>query len=255
MDKLLDFTDKTILITGAGSGFGKLLAKKFGERGANLVLADINTEALECVADELQGGQGTVITQTANIAKEDDHRALVDAAIAAFGGIDIAINNAGISQQSSILHKMEEAGFDAQIDVNLKGVFFGMKHQLKAMIKSGGGSILNVSSIAGTEAAPTVAGYGAAKHGVIGLTKTAAVEYGSKGVRVNAVCPFLSATPLLEQGEGMDQSVRDAIAMRSPMRRIGEPQEIVNTMVLLCSPANSYMNGQAILIDGGVSAY
>jgi NAD(P)-dependent dehydrogenase (short-subunit alcohol dehydrogenase family) len=255
MDRLLDFTDKTILITGAGSGFGKLLAKQFGERGANLVLADINAEALMNVVDELNAEEGKVITQTANIAKEDDHRALVDSAIATFGGIDIAINNAGISQQSSILHKMEEASFDAQIDVNLKGVFFGMKHQLKAMIKSGGGSILNVSSIAGTEAAPTVAGYAAAKHGVIGLTKTAAVEYGSKGVRVNAVCPFLAATPLLEQGEGMDQSVRDAIAMRSPMRRIGEPQEIVNTMVLLCSPANSYMNGQAILIDGGVSAY
>lgn len=255
MDKLLNFTDKTILITGAGSGFGKLLAKEFGERGANLVLADINAEALMNVVDELNAEEGKVITQTANIAKEDDHRALVDSAIATFGGIDIAINNAGISQQSSILHRMEEASFDAQIDVNLKGVFFGMKHQLKAMIKSGGGSILNVSSIAGTEAAPTVAGYAAAKHGVIGLTKTAAVEYGSKGVRVNAVCPFLAATPLLEQGEGMDQSVRDAIAMRSPMRRIGEPQEIVNTMVLLCSPANSYMNGQAILIDGGVSAY
>ncbi|MFQ3322846.1 MAG: NAD(P)-dependent dehydrogenase (short-subunit alcohol dehydrogenase family) [Pseudomonadales bacterium] len=194
-------------------------------------------------------------SETTNIAQEDDYRALVDTAIATFGGIDIAINNAGISQQASILHKMEEASFDSQIDVNLKGVFFGIKHQLKAMIKSGDGSILNVSSIAGTEAAPTVVSYGAAKHSVISLTKTAAVEYGSKGVLVNAVCPFLAATRLLEQGEGMDQSVRDAIAMRSLMRRIGELQEIVNTMVLLCSPANSYMNGQVILIDGGMSAY
>ena len=255
MDSLLDFSQKTILITGAASGFGKLLAKEFGARGANLVLADINTEALTFLISELKYGLDKVIIQTTNITIEDDHRQLVDVAMKKFGRIDIAINNAGISQRSGILHKMEEASFDSQIDVNLKGVFFGMKHQLKAMIVNDGGCILNVSSIAGTEAAPTVAGYSAAKHGVIGLTKTAAVEYGSRGIRVNAVCPFLAATPLLEQGDGMDQSVRDAIAMRSPMRRIAEPQEIVNAMVLLCSPANTYMNGQAILIDGGVSAY
>jgi len=255
MDPLLNFVGKTVLITGAASGFGKLLAKEFGDRGANLILADLNLEGLEDVAAErIDQGNEVIIAKT-DVTKEEDHRYLVDKALRSFGSLDIAINNAGIPQKPGLLHKIEDTTFDAQMDVNLKGVFYGMKYQLKAIGKSGGGSILNVSSIAGTEAAPTAGAYSAAKHAVIGLTKTAAVEYADKGVRVNAVCPFLSATPLLDQGEGMDQGIRDFIAMRCPMKRIGEPQEMINAMVLLCSPANSYMNGQAILIDGGVSAY
>ena len=254
-DPLLDFTDKTVLITGSASGFGKLLAQAFGARGANLVLADIDSNGLDALVGELQGAKVPVCSLTADVGNESDHQQLVAGGVAAFGSIDIAINNAGVGHAPSMLHKLQEDVFDAQMRVNLNGVMLGMKHQLASMIKTGGGSILNVSSIAGTEAAPGVAGYSASKHAVIGLTKTAAVEYAKAGIRVNAVCPFLAATPIIEKHGGFDQSLLDSIAARCPMGRIADPQEIVNTMVMLCSPANSYLNGQAIIIDGGVSAH
>ena len=261
MDSLLDFSNKTVLITGAAGGFGRLLAKGFAARGANLLLSDLHQDSLVALVESLSDFNGQIQSLAADVSREEDHIKLSTVAMDLFGGLHIAINNAGISQQPSHIHTMTEDSFNKQIDVNLKSVFFAMKHQLAAMLSSsakevGGGHILNVSSIAGTEAAPSIAGYSASKHGVIGLSKTAAVDYAKHNIRVNAVCPFLSPTPLVTDGFGEHhEAISKKISKRCPMGRLGDPQEMVNAMILLCSPANSYMNGQAIIVDGGVSAF
>ena len=261
MDSLLDFSHKTILITGATGGFGQLLAQGLAQRGANLLLSDLNEDKLNKLIESLSEFNGKFHSLVADVSIEQDHIKLCAKALELFGRLDIAINNAGISQPTKPLHTMLDTDFDAQIKVNLNSVFYGMKHQLLTMLntsskQSAGGHILNVSSIAGTEAAPTVAGYSAAKHGVIGLSKTAAVEYAKHNIRVNAVCPFLSPTPLVTDGFGEHyEAASKQIAKRCPMGRLGEPEEMVNAMILMCSPANTFLNGQVLLIDGGVSAY
>lgn len=261
MDQLLDFNNKTVLITGATGGFGQLLARGFAQRGANLLLTDLNSDKLNELTTSLLEFGGKYHSMAADISQEHSHIKLCEYALETFGGLYLAINNAGIAQAGKPLHTMSDADIDPQLNVNLKSVFYGMKHQVSAMLKSSslqpqGGHILNVSSIAGTEAAPSVAGYSAAKHGVIGLTKTAAVEYARHNIRINAACPFLSPTPLVKDGFAEHfESAKKQIAKRCPMNRIGEPEEMVNAMILMCSPANTFLNGQALIIDGGVSAY
>ncbi|MGI9286766.1 MAG: SDR family NAD(P)-dependent oxidoreductase, partial [Pseudomonadales bacterium] len=175
------------------------------------------------------------------------------AAAEAFGRLDIAINNAGISGAMKALIDTEEADVDINFAVNTKGVFFGVKHQIRQMLTQGGGTILNVASMAGIGAAPKQTAYAAAKHAVVGITKTAAVEYGRKNIRVNAVCPFYSPTSLVTDSDIGEQQA--FLAQGSPMKRLGTPEEMVEAMLMLIAPENSYMNGQAIAIDGGVSAF
>lgn len=254
MDALLDFTDKVVLITGAASGFGKLLAAEFSRRGARLVLGDLNTDGVNDVAACLSG---PAVAMQCDVARESDCQAMVDAALELYGRLDIAINNAGVGQDFMAFTDITEEVADRQFNINVKGVMYGMKYQLAVMKNQGDGAILNVSSMAGLGGAPKIAAYAAAKHAVIGLTKTAAVEFARYGVRVNAVCPFFSLTPLLTTSElaaaGTEQ-LEAFLGRGSPMKRLGLPQEITNVMLLLCSPGNTYMTGQAIAIDGGVSA-
>jgi len=250
MDAFLDFTDKTVLITGAASGFGEMLAIELSKRGAQLVLGDINTEGLEKVAGKLGDG---VACLRCDVSVEADCEALAKLAVERFGGLDIAINNAGIAQPMAKSIDTTEKIVDQQMDINVKSVVFGMKYQVPPMLEAGAGCILNVSSMAGLGGAPNSGIYAAAKHAVIGLTKTAALEYGRKGVRVNAVCPFFTPTniggSLLKNDE-----VAEQLARGCPMKRLGKVEEIIAAMVMIISPNNSYMNGQAIAIDGGVSA-
>lgn len=254
MDPLLDFTDKVVLITGAASGFGKHLAAEFSRRGARLVLGDINADGVEEVA---AGLEGAAIAMACDVARERDCQAMVDAALELYGRLDIAINNAGVGQGFMAFTDITEEVANRQFDINVKGVMYGMKHQLAVMKNQGDGVILNVSSMAGLGGAPKIAAYSAAKHAVIGLTKTAAVEFARHGVRVNAVCPFFSLTPLLTASElaaaGTGQ-LEAFLGRGAPMKRLALPEEITNVMLLLCSPGNTYMTGQAIAIDGGVSA-
>lgn len=246
------FENKVILITGAASGFGRILADKLSTAGARLVLGDINTEGLEEVASTARETGSEVVAQRCDVSRESDAAALVSVAVATFGALDIAINNAGIGTALKPLIETEEADMDLNFAVNTKGVFFGMKHQIRQMLDQDGGIVLNVASMAGLGGAPKLAAYGAAKHAVVGLTKTAAVEYARKNIRVNAVCPFFSPTPMVtEQGFGSKQ---DLLAQGCPMKRLGEPEEMVQAMLTLIDPRNSYMNGQAIAVDGGTSA-
>lgn len=249
MDSLLDFSGKVALITGAASGFGALLAKGLHERGAKLVLGDINIAGLEEASTAY--GDDAVLLRS-DVSKEEDCQALVQAAVDKFGRLDIAVNNAGVGHEMLATHEQTGDIFDRQYEVNLKSVMLGMKHQIPNMLKDGG-AILNVSSMAGIGGAPKLGPYAAVKHGVIGLTKTAAVEYASKNVRVNAICPFFSPTNI---GAGMlkEDGVEDMLVRGCPMRRYGTVQEMVNAMMLILSPGNSYMTGQAIAVDGAVSA-
>ena len=254
MDALLDFTGNTVLITGAGSGFGRLLSMGLASRGAKLVLTDIAESALEDTRKDVSE-LTDVVALAGDIAKESLNKQLVELALEKFGRLDIAVNNAGIAHNPAPMHQMTEEIIDTQFSVNVKGVMFGMKYQIPAMLAQKHGHILNVSSLAGLGGAPKGGAYAAAKHAVSGITRTAAVEYGRKNVRVNAICPFYSPTNILNIDGYNTPEAREQLGMGSPMKRLGEPQEIVNTMMLLLSPGNSYMNGQTIAVDGGVTAW
>ena len=250
MDKLLDFSGKTALITGAASGFGKSLAEALAERGANLVLADFNAEGL---------AKGVkVVSLAGDIAEEAHSEELVKAAVENFGKLDIAVNNAGIAPKLGPLVHLDGPTLSRQLDVNTKGVAFGLKRQLRVMAAQKDGAILNVSSMAGLGGTPMGSSYGAAKHAVIGLTKTAAIECGPMNVRVNAIFPFFTSTPMVDNpimnpNDNIEE-VNKNLARGCPMKRIARVEEIVNVMVMMLSPGNTYMNGIALPVDGGMSA-
>ncbi len=259
IDPLLDFSGRVALITGAASGFGALLARDLGARGAKLVLGDINEADLMTLEDELGGAGIEVRAQRCDVSVESDCAALVELAGELFGQLDIAVNNAGIAPPMTALEDTDEAMLDRQHDVNVKGVFFGLKHQLKAMKPRRSGIILNVSSMAGLGGAPKAATYSAAKHAVIGLTRTAAVENAKYNIRINAICPFYTLTKMvtgIEPPQGVTgEQLQGFLASGCPMKRLAEPQEVVNAMVMFCSPSLSYITGQALAVDGGVSAF
>lgn len=255
MDPLLDFTNHTVLITGAASGFGRLLAIGLANRGANLVLGDIDESELAETVKQLNISDDRVVTMKNDVSSEAECAAMVKAAVDTFGKLDSAVNNAGVAHDPAATHELTEAILDRQIDINVKGVMFGMKYQIQAMLANGKGHILNVSSMAGLGGAPKGGAYVAAKHAVAGLTRTAAVEYGRLNVRCNAICPFFSPTNILNVDGFNSEKDRARMAMGSPMKRLGDPQEMVNVMLMMLSPGNTYMNGQTIAVDGGVSAW
>jgi len=247
------YSDQVVLITGAASGFGALLAQQLAEQGAKLVLGDRNIAGLNAVVEPLQQAGIQVVAQACDVSLEAEVQALVQSAVDHFGRIDVSINNAGMSPPMKSFIDTNEADLDLSFAINAKGVFFGMKHQIRQMLQQGGGVILNVASIAGLGAAPKLAAYSAAKHAVVGLTKTAAVEYANKGIRVNAICPFYTTTPMVLDSEL--NAKQDFLAQASPMKRLAHPSEVVAMMLMMCARENSYLTGQAIAIDGGVTAY
>ncbi|MEI6894070.1 MAG: SDR family oxidoreductase [Colwellia sp.] len=251
MDPLLDFTGKVAVITGAAQGFGKLLAEELAQRGAKLVLSDIDEAAVQQVADAIAATGAKVFALKCDVAKSDDCKAMVDTAIEKFGQVDIGVNNAGMAHTFLRLHEIDESLMDQQFAVNVKGVQFCMRHQIAQMLTQGGGSILNVSSMAGLFGAPLASAYGMAKHAVIGLTKTGAVEYGRHNIRINAICPFFTLTQMVT--DIADDKMQAKMSQAVPMKRLAEPKEVVAMMLMMLSPKNTYLTGQCIAIDGGVS--
>ena len=248
---LTSYAGQVVMITGAASGFGELLARELAAMGARLVLGDRNHEGLQRVASELRAAGAEVVDLHCDVTREAEVKAMVDAAVASFGRLDVGVNNAGMSTPMKALIDTLESDLDLNFAVNAKGVFFGMKHQITQMLKQGGGVILNVASMAGLGGAPKLAAYSAAKHAVIGLTRTGAAEYARRNIRVNAICPFYSSTPMVT--EGLAEHV-EYLSQASPMKRLGTPAETVAVMLMLCARENSYMTGQAVAVDGGVSA-
>ena len=256
LDPLLDFTGKVVLITGAAQGLGKLLAEELALRGAKLVLGDIKVEAVNDVASGINHRGGEAIGLACDVSTKSDCAAMVNAAVETFGQLDIAVNNAGIAGEMKHVTDFTEEDMDLQFSVNTKGVMFGMQTQIPQMRSGGGGTILNVSSMAGLGAAPKAATYAAAKHAIVGLTKTAAFEYARDNVRVNAICPYFTMTDMLTEigSSGGIDDINAFLGRGTPMRRVGRPEEIVNVMLMMISPGNTFMNGQAIAVDGGSSA-
>lgn len=258
MDSLLDFSNKVALITGAASGFGEALAYELSARGARLVLADFNAEGLQETVSNIENKGGEVASLVGDVSEEAHAEALVKLAVERFGKLDIAVNNAGIAPKLGPMVQLDAKTLDHQFSVNAKGVALGMKHQMRVMAAQKDGAILNVSSMAGLGGTPMGSSYGAAKHAVIGLTKTAAVEVGSMNVRVNAICPFFTATPMVDNPhlnpKGDLEELNKNLARGCPMKRIARVEEIVNVMVMMLSPGNTYMNGIAVPVDGGMAA-
>jgi len=252
--QVLDYTNKVVMITGAGSGMGKLAAENFSKAGATLAICDVNKDNIEAVAARLREEGCDVLAMACDVSDEEQVKKFTDECLHCFDRIDVAINNAGILQPLAHTHLLDLKELDAQYQVNIKGVFACMKHQISAMKEAGSGVILNLSSVAGLGAAPNLSSYAASKHAVIGITRSAAVEYGRYGLRVNALCPSHVDSPMMDSVEATSPVSSERIAAANPMKRLAVMQEIVNAMLWLCSDYNSYMNGAAIPIDGGLTA-
>jgi NAD(P)-dependent dehydrogenase (short-subunit alcohol dehydrogenase family) len=252
------YNGAAVIISGAARGFGRLAAEQFAAEGARLVLTDILEDALQETAAAVRQAGADVVAFPGDIALEETARKLVEASVSHFGRLDVAINNAGIGHPHSKLADLETEAVERVIRVDLIAVFLAMKHQLKQMEQQRSGVILNVSSAAGLNGAPLISAYSAAKHGVIGLTKSAAIEYAKMGIRINAICPSFAETPMvLESLNHMRGTREEALARTTsaiPMRRLGRAEEIVQAMLWICSPANSFMTGHALAVDGGLSA-
>ena len=257
------FEGQTILITGAAGGFGKSASGLFAEQGANLVLTDFNEKGLLELADDLQSTGVSIATLVGSVAEEDHCRETVELAMKTFGRLDVAINNAGIGHDPAKTADIDSKQADMTLQVDLMGVFYGMKHQIPVMKAahkehSRSSSILNIASLAGLGGAPTLGMYAAAKFGVVGLTKSAALEYARRGIRINALCPAFARTPMVEDGllaaGGGTKEAEDFLTRGVPMRRLAEPEEITRSMLWICDPRNSFMTGQAVALDGGTSA-
>lgn len=256
------FDGRAVLITGAASGFGAAAARRFAAEGAKLALGDITGEPLEALADELRDAGVSVVTEVIDVTREDDAKRLVDACVDAHGGLYAALNNAGIGGGMAPIVKTTAEDFDRVMAVNTRGVFLGMKYQLPVMMEAREGAILNTASAAGVVGAGHVAAYAASKHAVVGLTRSGADEAARYNVRVNAMCPSFSPTPLFNEmadyvGGARGMSRQDAythIASRIPMRRVATVDEVVQAMLWACDPENSFMTGQTVQIDGGLTA-
>lgn len=256
------YDGRVVLITGAASGFGRLAAELFAAEGALLSLSDIADDRLRETLDALSAKGATATGRRVDVSQESDVAAQVSEAVAQFGRIDVAINNAGAAHPLARIADLGVAEFDRMMAINARGVFLGLKHQIPPMIAAGGGAILNVASAAGLVGAGMMSAYAASKHAVVGLTRAAADEVARKNVRVNALCPSFAATPLFDdiadnvasaRGVTRDEAY-DRIAGRIPMRRVAEPAEIAQAMLWICAPENSFMTGQAVSIDGGLTA-
>jgi len=244
---------KVAIVTGASSGIGRAIALTFAREGAKVVVSDLNPDGgRETVAAiRHQGGEASFCA--ADVSRPDDCRALVDHAVREFGRLDIACNNAGIGGDLSATADYPDEAWQQVIAVNLSGVFYGLKHQIAQMLKNGGGAIVNIASILGQVGFASAPAYTAAKHGVVGLTKAAALEYGAQGIRINAVGPAFIHTPMIERLESDAATNTQLIAMH-PLGRLGTAQEVAEMVLWLASPRASFVTGSYYPVDGGYLA-
>ena len=246
-----DFDGKVAFVTGAGSGIGEAVARQLGERGAKVVVADLKQESAEAVVKAIKAAGGEAAAVTVDVGKMDAVEAAVKYAVGTYGKLDLAVNNAGIGGKAAPLG---DYGFDdwhKVIDVNLNSVFYSMKFEIAAMLKSGGGAIVNMASILGSVAFPSAPAYVTAKHGVVGMTKSAALDYAKNGIRVTAVGPGFIDTPLLA---AMPKEAYDGLKAMHPIGRLGTGDEVAALTLFLLSDAASNITGSYHVVDGGFTA-
>lgn len=244
--------NKTAVVTGAGSGIGKAIAELFAREGANVVVSDINEAHGNAVTKAIEQNGGKAFFVKADTSRPEDHDALVSAAVKQYGALHIAVNNAGIGGPLKPTGEYPIDGWQKVIDVNLSGVFYGMRFQIPAMLTAGGGSIVNIASIMGQAGTKFSPAYVAAKHGVVGVTKAAALEYADKNIRINSVGPGFIKTPLLTNT--LDQNAMNGLVILHPIGRLGESEEIAELVLWLASDKASFVTGSYYAADGGYLA-
>jgi NAD(P)-dependent dehydrogenase (short-subunit alcohol dehydrogenase family) len=248
-----DLDKKVVLITGAASGIGRATSLGFARESAKVVVSDINRSGGEEAVSQIKAAGGEAHFVQADVSKADQVKEIVRRTVELYGRLDCAVNNAGNALHGRLLHEYDETEWDNLQSVTLKGVWLGMKYEIIQMLQQGAGVIVNTSSAAGIEGQIGAAPYSAAKHGVIGLTKTAALEYGTRGIRVNAVCPGLILTPATEPFMAIPE-VRSSFEGAHALGRLGKPEEVVAAIMWLCSEGASFVTGHAMFVDGGVLA-
>jgi NAD(P)-dependent dehydrogenase (short-subunit alcohol dehydrogenase family) len=248
----ISFENKVALVTGAGSGMGLATAKAFAESGAAVVLADWNEKSVRAAADEFIARGHKALAVACDVSDDAQVEAMVEKAVATFGHMDAAFNNAGVQNILAETADTTRKDYDRVMGINLRGVWSCMKFELQQMRKQGSGAIVNCSSLGGLVGGAERGIYHASKHGVLGFTKSAALEYAPRGIRVNAVCPGLIWTPMVDQmvAGGQGEAMK-AMEKSVPMQRVGRPEEIADAVLWLCSEAASYVTGQSISVDGG----
>lgn len=247
------FAGKVALVTGGAAGIGKATAEAFAAQGAKVVVSDISEAAGQAVVEGIKASGGDAVFVACNVAKADQVKALMDAVVAHYGRLDCAFNNAGIEIEQDKLADGNEDVFDSIMDVNVKGVWQCMRFEIPLMLAQGGGAIVNTASVAALGAAPKMSIYAASKHAVLGLTRSAAVEYAKKSIRVNAVCPAVIDTEMFRRAAAIDPRKAEFAAAMHPVGRIGKAEEIAAAVLYLCSDGAGFTTGIALPVDGGAT--
>ena len=243
--------NKTVIITGAASGIGKATAELFAEQGASVVISDIQEDEGRVITENIIASGGKASFFKTDVARPEDMEALVNFTVKTYGRLDVAVNNAGIAGELNPIADMSIESWQKVIAVNLNSLFYGMKYQIPAMLKSGGGSIVNISSILGAVGFAGSAAYTAAKHGAVGLSQTAALEYSAQGIRINAVGPGFIETPMLSS---LDAEMKEQVVALHPIGRLGTSEEVAELIYWLGSDKSSFVTGSYYPIDGGYLA-
>lgn len=252
MEKI--FENKVALVTGASFGIGQATALAFAVRGANVVIADLIEDKGQETMQRIKAVGGDALFIQCNVCVDNEVKAMVDKAVATFGRLDFAYNNAGIEGAAGATHECTEQNWDKTLAVNLKGIWLCMKYELPYMLKQGKGAIVNCASVAGLIGFSGLPAYVASKHGVIGLTKSAALENVKQEIRINAVCPGVIHTSMIDRITGKDKELEKQYISMEPMGRMGQPEEVAEAVMWLCSDSASFVTGHAMPVDGGWTA-
>jgi len=248
------FSNKVVLITGGGSGLGRASAVAFAQEGVRVAVADVNEAGGRESVDLVQKAGGEAFFISCDVTDQAQVGAMVQATVDAYGQLDFALNSAGISGPMSLTAEYDDELWHRVLDINLNGLWYCMKDEINYMLTQGHGSIVNIASVAGLIGAPRLSAYVASKHAVVGLTKTAALEYVRQGIRINAVCPGFTDTPMVQEGIVTDPIFGQQLINGIPARRLGRPEEVAAAVVYLCSEQAGFIVGHSLTLDGGISA-